>query len=563
MATAEKVRYLKFDRGRYYYQRRIPREFKDVIGRDFWRSPCGDVSFAEAVAKVVALANEHDRLLEDLKSPDERQKLKTENRRIRELKDQQKQIVEDQAYRRWLEDNGEEDPGYFGEDEASRAFAEVDRKFPWRQAMDILEALEAERKVGQPTQEDIEDLRRELRLVEKRNLPLTLAELPPYPEFMEVVLEFEGSRVVKDLKFSDHVPEPMDDDEYHDWLTSIYERAFGDDDDPPQDPDQRDDYDFAKRRLERKIAEVAPEPNTLSKVAEKYYAFNDVRPSTVEKYRRNLGLLIEHVGDVPIHHVLPGDLRKLRDKLSARMLPASVHAMFTPIKGLFSYAIEDDLVDVNPMSGVKLPKDKRPIEDRRWLSFSPEEMTQILQGVDQIWMNPVQSLSEQRRDAVRMVVRVLSFTAMRPIEVLRLVPEDVDDRAIRIRGSKTESSNRIIPLHPEIKDFPSWLAAGGLDTFRSIQTDVVAPVRHNFARLIRRKLDRPIINERKALYSLRSTFENAMRRAGADKDMRRAILGHKEAGALRHYDDGPEFELKKDCIERTDPRRPYQPKDQK
>jgi len=32
MAAAEKVRYLKFDRGRYYYQRRVPRDFQDVIG---------------------------------------------------------------------------------------------------------------------------------------------------------------------------------------------------------------------------------------------------------------------------------------------------------------------------------------------------------------------------------------------------------------------------------------------------------------------------------------------------------------------------------------------------
>ena len=505
MAPAQKVRYLKLDRGRYFYQRRVPREFKDVIGTDFWRYPCGDVSFAEAVAKVVALANEHDRLLENLKSPEERQKLKTENRRMQEFKDSQKQTVEDQSYRQWLTDHGEEDPGYFGEDEASLAFAEMDRAFPWRQAMDMLKSVDAERKDGQP----------------------------------------------------------MDDDEYHDWLATIYERAFGDGGDPPKDPDERDDYDFAKRRLERKIAEVAPEPNTLSQVAERYYAFNDVRPTTVDKYRRNLALLIDHVGDIPIQHVLPGDLRKLRDKLSARMLPASVHAMFTPIMGLFNYAFEDELVDINPMSGVKLPRDKRPIEERRYLSFSPDEMTRILQGADDIWLNPVVALSEQRRVSIRMVVRVLAFTAMRPIEVLRLEPTDVDDRAIYIRGSKTDSSTRIIPLHPEIKDFPRWLADGGLDTFKSQDTDLVAAVRYNFVRLIRRKLERPIIDKRKALYSLRSTFENAMRRAGAAKEIRQAILGHKEAEALRHYDDGPEFELKKEWVEKTDPRRPYQPEDKK
>tara|TARA_B110000879_G_C10676430_1_gene319990 strand:- start:109 stop:315 length:207 start_codon:yes stop_codon:yes gene_type:complete len=65
----------------------------------------------------------------------------------------------------------------------------------------------------------------------------------------------------------------------------------------------------------------------------------------------------------------------------------------------------------------------------------------------------------------------------------------------------------------------------------------------------------PIDDKKKGLYSLRSTFVNAMRRAGADIQMQRAILGHKEAGAIRHYDDGPEFELKYMSVAKTDPRK--------
>ncbi len=44
-----------------------------------------------------------------------------------------------------------------------------------------------------------------------------------------------------------------------------------------------------------------------------------------------------------------------------------------------------------------------------------------------------------------------------------------------------------------------------------------------------------------------------MRRAGAPADVRRAILGHAEGGAFRNYDDGPEFDLKREWIEKTDP----------
>ena len=62
---------------------------------------------------------------------------------------------------------------------------------------------------------------------------------------------------------------------------------------------------------------------------------------------------------------------------------------------------------------------------------------------------------------------------------------------------------------------------------------------------------------KQVLYSLRSTFSNAMRRAGADQEMRRAILGHATAGALKHYEDGPEFDQKRKWVRATDPRRIY------
>ena len=77
--------------------------------------------------------------------------------------------------------------------------------------------------------------------------------------------------------------------------------------------------------------------------------------------------------------------------------------------------------------------------------------------------------------------------------------------------------------------------------------------RQNFARLIPDNLDPPITEPRKALFSTRSSFQNALRRAGVDNDVRRALMGHAESGALRHYDDGPEFVVKRNAVGRADP----------
>jgi len=43
--------------------------------------------------------------------------------------------------------------------------------------------------------------------------------------------------------------------------------------------------------------------------------------------------------------------------------------------------------------------------------------------------------------------------------------------------------------------------------------------------------------------------------AGTDILVRHAILGHKDDGAIRHYDDGPEISVKRKWVDVTDPRR--------
>ena len=65
------------------------------------------------------------------------------------------------------------------------------------------------------------------------------------------------------------------------------------------------------------------------------------------------------------------------------------------------------------MSGVKLPKEKRSVEERKWRKFDPDEMIVILNAIESVWGEPVRGLDDDRRVAIAMLVRVLAFTAMR------------------------------------------------------------------------------------------------------------------------------------------------------
>jgi integrase len=273
----------------------------------------------------------------------------------------------------------------------------------------------------------------------------------------------------------------------------------------------------------------------------------------LRKYRGNIKKLTDFTGDVPISHVTSVSLRRFRDQQSDIMMPSSLAAVFTPIRGMFKYAIDEELIAINPVPSVVLKKDKRSIHERKCIPFPPLEMKRLLQAMEEHWGSPKRGLSKERRVAIHMVCRVMAFSCLRPIEVVRLEPEDVSDAWIKVRESKTKSSHRTVPLHPSLSDFREFVAKGGLETFRTLKTDQVEPVRYNFRRLTRNLMDPPITENRKVLYSLRATFSNAMRRAGADAEVRRAILGHAEGGALSHYDDGPEFFQKRKWVNATNP----------
>jgi integrase len=159
---------------------------------------------------------------------------------------------------------------------------------------------------------------------------------------------------------------------------------------------------------------------------------------------------------------------------------------------MIAYAIGEELIQDNPMGSVKLKHDKRSTQQRKWKPYSPEQVQMLFQSMEQFWGKRLRNLSDERRKAVWMSVRVQAFTAMRPKEVQWLKPEDVTDRWIRVQDSKNPESDRVIPLHPEISDFPAFFHAGGLKCFETQTKDRVQSVRHNFARLTRELMDPPL-----------------------------------------------------------------------
>ena len=539
MNQTPKVRYLKVDRGRFFYQKRIPKDLQAILGEKMWTKPCGDVPFSKAVQLIVTWSEEHDQFIKEMKSTTAREKFHLD--RLNAIKLLEKENFRSNGAPLFL-DLGAQD-------------GEILELPSWKWAQTRLNELEILRQGNHAPPSLLAQLNAIVVRIESGAQRRKQIHVPPYPEVIKFISGIDDLKIRNCFNYANELPQPLSDAEFLVELETVLADAFTDvQNRPPPSTDEHDEYEFVRKRLERKINNLKPNPDTLTHVSEKYFSFNQIKPHTRKKYRREIKRLILEFGDVPIKNLEASDLKNLRDSLLPQMLPASLHAVFTPIKGMFKYAIQEGIIDVNPMASISLPRDKRPIEERKWKKFEPHEALLIDQSIDKIWGHDLQGLSEERRTALRFVVRTLMFSGMRPIEVLRLTPNDVTDTFIKISGSKTESSTRVIPLHPELNELPAWLRSGGLNTFDTISGDKVTSVRHNFTRLIRELMTPPISDEQKTLYSLRSTFVNAMRRAGADIQMQRAILGHKEAGAIRHYDDGPEFDKKYEIVARTDPR---------
>ncbi len=551
----QKIKYLLEERGRYYYQRKVPKALVHALKITRWHMPVGD-NFETATDRIKELKREHDAMLAKVKAdPTHLVTLRREGE-ARVQAEEQAKAAPLQAFFEGVR-SGEIDCYPARAELAFQDVLDAEAGPLWSRAPDILHDLQEARK---PSIEiSIHNNRK------KEAGPITREEydaaIAPYltvapPEFLEkwrnVLVGAEHGFTVTEIA-------PIADDEYSDRISELLANGFGGAP-APTDEDERLEFDMLKMKLERLAARFAPSPDKLSNVFERFLAFHDIK--TEKKYRRVFKQFVRFAGDIPISQVTAPMLRDYRNKLLNDKNPksgkpisvASVKAVFTPLKSLFRFALEEEIIDANPTAAVTFPKDSRPVSEYKHLAYEPNEVVNILAAIDHFWLSPFPYLDDNRRIAIRHIVRALAFTAARPIELMSLSKEDATDTAINIRRTKTKSSWRYIPVHPEIADFPAFVRGGGIECLITNNQDLVEPVRHNFMRLLRELMDKPILEPRKTLYSFRGTFQDAMRRAGAPLEVRQAILGHTQGGAIKHYNSGPEFELMQGWVNRTDPR---------
>jgi hypothetical protein len=138
-------------------------------------------------------------------------------------------------------------------------------------------------------------------------------------------------------------------------------------------------------------------------------------PWQQQEANRSYGKCANHARHVDEFKAVQGPARQ-------RIWTSSLTAAFNPIRGMFRFAANEELIDYNPMRSVYLQGNKRRIHEKMWTPSKSVKMQRLLTSMNEFWGSPMRGLSDERRVAVHMGCRVVAFSCLLPMPANPGVP---------------------------------------------------------------------------------------------------------------------------------------------
>jgi integrase len=209
---------------------------------------------------------------------------------------------------------------------------------------------------------------------------------------------------------------------------------------------------FEATRVRRKqLGHAAiPEDMPLVEFVEIYWrlhAVPNLADSTRAFYKLTWANHIKpRLGDYGVRELTPGRIKRFREELERdKVGTATVRKAMAIVQSILSFAVAEELLEVNPASAVRKPRYHRSREPHLFLPAEVEEIRAKLESL---------------RD--RTLVSVLAYSGPRPEEVVcRLTWEDIGERAIRYRDTKRHRVRFTPMLAPLAEDLREWYLGSG------------------------------------------------------------------------------------------------------
>jgi integrase len=244
-------------------------------------------------------------------------------------------------------------------------------------------------------------------------------------------------------------------------------------------------------------------------------AFRELAPGTQQARRGILERLRAEHGERSITDMPPKFISLTLNKLQPQAAPN----WFKAIRHLMQYAVSVDLVRVDPMRDIKLPKasskEHRPWTDAEITAFEAK--------------HPIGS-------EARLAFALGYYTAQRRSDVVRMGRQHISNGYIQVRQDKTDVVLDI-PLHPRLRTIIDAAAADDHLTFLITRTGKsygVSDFSHQF-----RCRDAGLPADCH-FHGLRYSAAKTLAEAGCSTHQIAAITGHKTLGMVQKYSKGVE-----------------------
>lgn len=220
------------------------------------------------------------------------------------------------------------------------------------------------------------------------------------------------------------------------------------------------------------------------------------------------------------------DVIELLDRIVDRGAPITANRTLEIVRRMFNYAIERDLLEVNPCAGIRPPGKER----RRERVLSEEEI--------KVFWNKLSSTDMS--EMLRLALKILLVTAQRRGEIVSARWQDIDRKngwwTIPPTKSKNGLSHRV-PL--------SKLATVLLDQLEHItgDSDCLFPSPARDGHIAERSVSRAVLRNQKHFglerftpHDLRRTAASQMASLGITRDVLGKILNHVDRTVMAVYD---------------------------
>lgn len=224
----------------------------------------------------------------------------------------------------------------------------------------------------------------------------------------------------------------------------------------------------------------------------------------------------------------------------------SVNRKLSSLRTFFKYLLRQGVIANNPMKRVVSPKTSKRLPE-----FVPEtDMAKL--NTEDLFGDDFEGLRN------RLIISMFYFTGMRLSELVGLTLQSVDVQAMTIKVLGKGSKERIIPIHPELKELIKEYLNERTEKFsNSVSFFVTSKGKPVYPKLVYRVVNyyltliTPL--QKRSPHVLRHSFATHLLNKGADLNAIKELLGHSSLLATQVYTHST-FEKLKNNYNQAHPR---------